>query len=136
RMNMEVPKVANIDWVKRVNLYQEFAPVNDTLWFCIKDKFVASFSAYDANILGVIGRKTTTYHNIVVNDTSVTRVLDDRQWKEDVIVSDSARGKDDEWWASNRPDSLNRDEKGIYKMIDTIVEMPVTKAIKKTIKFL
>ncbi|HXS36879.1 MAG TPA: DUF5686 family protein, partial [Flavipsychrobacter sp.] len=136
RMNMEVPKVANIDWVKRVNLYQEFAPVNDTLWFCIKDKFVASFSAYDANIFGVIGRKTTTYHNIIVNDTSVTRVLDDKQWKEDVIVSDSAREKDDEWWASHRPDSLNRDEKGIYKMIDTIDEMPVTKAIKKTVKFL
>lgn len=136
-MSMDVSKLANINWVDRISLYQEFAPVNDTDWFCIKDKFVANFTAYNSNKLpGFIGRKTTTYHNIVINDTSVSNVLDDPRWKEEVIRSDSAKFKSDDWWAKNRPDTLTKNEKGINKMVDTINSMPITTVYKNTITFL
>lgn len=136
RMSMDVSKMANINWVDRVSLYQEFAPV-DSFWFCIKDKFIANFTVYGSNKLpGFIGRKTTTYHNIVINNDSVARVLDDPQWKEDVIKLPEAKQKTDEWWASNRPDSLTKNEKAINKMVDTINKMPITTFYKNTITFL
>jgi Family of unknown function (DUF5686)/CarboxypepD_reg-like domain len=136
RMSMDVSKLANINWVDRVSLYQEFAPV-DSIWFCIKDKFIANFTIYNSNKLpGFIGRKTTTYHNIVVNNDSVERVLDDPKWKEDVIKLDGAKGKTDDWWAANRPDTLTRNEKAINKMVDTINKMPITTVYKNTITFL
>jgi hypothetical protein len=136
RMSMDVPKLANLNWVTQVSLYQEFAPV-DSVWFCVKDKFIAAFSAYQSKKLpGFIGRKTTTYHNIVINDTSVERVLDDPQYKEEVIKTDSARKRTDDWWAAHRPDTLSKNENAIYKMVDTINGMRITTVYKNTISFL
>jgi hypothetical protein len=136
RVSMDVSKEANLNWVDAVSLYQEFAPV-DSFWFCIKDKFIANFSAYNSKKLpGMIGRKTTTYHNIVINSPSVTRVLDDPQWKEDVITPDSSKGKTDDWWRTHRPDSLSKSEKAVYKMVDTITSMPITTFYKNMITIL
>ena len=136
RMSMDVSKLANINWVDRVSLYQEFAPV-DSIWFPIKDKFIANFTAYGSNKLpGMIGRKTTTYHNVVINDTSVERVLEDPKWKTEVITNDSAKGKTNEWWAQNRPDSLSKNEKAINKTVDTINQMPITTFYKHLMTFL
>ncbi len=136
RMSMDVSKLSNINWVDRISLYQEFAPV-DTFWFPIKDKFIANFSAYSSNKLpGMIGRKTTTYHNVVINDPSINNALDNPDWKEDVVAPDSARQKSSDWWAHNRPDTLTKNEKKIIKMVDTITQMPITTYYKKLFTFL
>ncbi len=136
RMSMDVSKMANINWVERVSLYQEFAPV-DTFWFPIKDKFIATFSAYNSKRLpGMIGRKTTTYHKVAINKPTIDSALDNPDWKEDVVAPDSTRKKTAEWWAQNRPDSLSKNEKKIIKMVDTINSMPITAHYKKVITFL
>lgn len=138
RISMDVSKLANINWVDRVSLYQEFAPVGpDETWFCTKDKFIANFTIYNAKKLpGFIGRKTTTYHNIKINDPAIERTVNDDKFKQDIIKDDSAKHRNDDWWANNRPDSLSKNEKAIYKMVDTINSMPITTVYKNTITFL
>lgn len=138
RISMDVSKLANINWVDRISLYQEYAPTgDDDNWFCIKDKFIANFTIYNSQKLpGFIGRKTTTYHKIKINDTAAERILNDPQYKVDIIKDDSAKHKSDDWWMNNRPDSLSKNEKAIYKMVDTINNMPITTVYKNTITFL
>ncbi len=136
RISMNVGKEVNINWVDKVSLYQEFAPI-DSFWFCTKDKFIANFTFYGADkIPGMIGRKTTTYHHISINDTAIDSVLNDPKLKDEVIKLDSAKQKTDLWWSKNRPDSLSKNEKAIYKMVDTINAMPITTLYKNTITFL
>ncbi|MCD6011289.1 MAG: carboxypeptidase-like regulatory protein [Flavipsychrobacter sp.] len=136
RISMDVSQLANINWVDRISLYQEFAPV-DSFWFPVKDKFVANFTLYNSKKLpGFIGRKTTTYHKIVINDPSVTDKLNDKKMRERVSASDSAKKFTDDWWDNNRPDSLSANEKAIYKMVDTINKMPITTYYKNLITFL
>ena len=136
RISMEITRDVNINWMDNVSLYQEFAPV-DSFWFCIKDKFNASFTAYHSKQMpGMIGRKTTTYHNIRINKDTIASVLADPQWKQDIIKVDSAKFKSDEWWLKNRPDSLSKNEKAIYKMVDTINKMPITTVYKNVVTFL
>lgn len=137
RITLEVPTDANVNWVNRVSLYQEFAPVHDTLWFCVKNKFIADFvGPYGAKLPGLIGRKTTIYQNIVVNDTSVSNVVNDTKLKQDVYVADSARNMNEAFWADARPDTLNKNEKAIYHMLDTLDNMPLFMTYKNTLKFL
>lgn len=135
RIAMEVGKDVNINWLENVALYQEFAPV-DSFWFCVKDKFIAGFSAYSSKRLpGMIGRKTTTYHHIRINDDTVNVALDDPKVKQDVVKLDAALDHSDEWWRKNRPDTLTKNEVAIYKMVDTINQMPITTIYKNLIKF-
>ncbi len=136
RVSMEVAREVNINWLDNVALYQEFAPV-DSFWFCVKDKFIAGFSAFKSKKMpGVIGRKTTTYHHIRINNDTIDAVLDDPKVKQDVIKLDSAKYKSDDWWKENRPDTLTKNETSIYKMVDTINQMPITTVYKNTITFI
>lgn len=135
RVSLQVPKEANINWVERVNLFQEYEPIGDSVWFCIKNKFVASFTAPYLKLPGFIGRKTTSYRNILVNSPSVTQVIHDKRYKEDLIVADTARIACTEFWQQARHDSLSKNEKAIYKMIDTLESLPLFTRYKNMIKF-
>jgi len=137
RISMEVPKDANINWVNRVSLYQEFAPVADSLWFCVRDKFIVDFEApYGAKLPGFIGRKSTSYKDIVLNEDSIADVVNNPAYKEDVIVADTARNASDAFWTTARHDTLNKNERAIYHMIDTLESLPVFVRYKNTIKFI
>jgi hypothetical protein len=136
RISMEVPKSANINFVSRVSLYQETAPVGDSMWFTVKDKFISDFNLpYSPRLPGFIGRKTTTYRDIVANSDSVARIVNDPSFKKDVIVSDSARKQDEDFWNAVRPDSLSKNERAIYSMVDTLESLPVFQRFKRIIKF-
>ncbi len=126
RISMEVPKTVNLNWTDKVSLYQEFAPV-DSFWFCVKDKFVAAVSPYGSKkIPGFIARKTATYHHINIDEPSTDSILENPDWKESVIIPDSAAFKTESWWTVNRPDTLTTTEKAIHKMVDTVLAMPLT----------
>lgn len=136
RISMEVPKDANINWVTRVSVYQEYAPVNDSLWFTIKDKFTADFVApYNVKLPGFVGRKTTSYRKIVANDSSITNLVNDKKLKEDVYVADTARQMTEAYWSTARHDTLNKNERGIYAMMDTLNALPAFTRFKKFLKF-
>ena len=136
RISMEVPKDANINWVTRVSVYQEYAPVSDTCWFPIKDKFTADFVApYNIKFPGFVGRKTTSYKKIIANDTSVVNVVNDKKYREDVMVADTARNMTNEFWATARHDTLNKNERAIYAMMDTLNALPAFTRFKKIMKF-
>lgn len=136
RISMEVPKDANINWVKRVSVYQEFAPVNDSFWFCKKEKFSSDFTAeIGIKLPGFIGRKTTSFRNIKINDPSVTDVLYNKKYKTDIILADTALHASEAYWSVARHDSLSKNEKAIYHMIDTLESLPVFTRYKNLIKF-
>ena len=44
RINLEIPKDANINWVSRLSMFQEFKPLSDSLWIVSKDKFIVDFA--------------------------------------------------------------------------------------------
>jgi hypothetical protein len=135
RMSMDVANDVNINWLGKVSVYQEFAPL-DSIWFRSKDKFVANFTFYNSKKFpGMIGRKTTTYHHISVNDPAVDSVLDIKKYKKDVILADSVR-KSADWWLNNRPDSLSKSEQTINRMADSINTMHITQFYKNLINFL
>ncbi len=138
RMSLDISPNANINLVNRVSLYQEFAPAGDSLWFNVKDKFIADFTIpYGGKkIPGFIGRKTTSYKSILLNDSSVAQFVNNKKLKPDVIIEDGARTKDADYWSSVRHDSLNKNEKAIYSMIDTLNTMPIFNRTKNTILFL
>jgi hypothetical protein len=136
KMNLRVSELANINFVEKLDLVQEYSLVNDSVWFLSKDKFVADFVFLDKKRLNFIGRKTSTYRNVVVNDSSLHTELDKNKLREEVVLADSAHNHTDAYWQEARHDSLSSTEKGIYKMIDTLMDMPSFKRFTDLIYFL
>src|SRR5690606_32775329 len=70
KMNLRLGKDANINYVDKLSLIQEFKLINDSIWFLARDKFVVDLSLTGGKkAIAAIGRKSTTYRNIVVNDS-------------------------------------------------------------------
>lgn len=136
KMNMQVAGEANLNFVNRVSLVQEFKPLGDTLWFLVKDKFVADFNPIGEKKMGLIGRKTTSYYDIAVNDTAATNIFNEKQYKaNNIYIRPEATEKPDSFWAVHRYGELTKNEKSIYAMMDTLQRMPLYKTYSNIIQF-
>ena len=136
KMNLRLSKDANINFVENLSLIQEYSLINDSTWFLAKDKFVADLSPLGKDRPGFIGRKTTTYQNVVVNDSSVTNELKKNKILEEIITLPGADERTKIFWDSSRHEELSRAEKGIIKMIDTLMNAPVFKKFTNTVNFI
>ena len=75
KMNLRLGKEANVNFVENLSIIQEYQLLNDSTWFLSKDKYVLDVSPTGSDKPGFIGRKTTTYRNILVNDSTVALEL-------------------------------------------------------------
>jgi hypothetical protein len=136
KMNLRLGPESNINFVQQLSLIQEFKLINDTTWFLAKDKFIINLAPLGKNHAGFIGRKTTTYKDIVVNDFSVVRELNKNKNIEEIVMNTDARKQTDSFWLNNRHEDLTRNEKAIYHMIDTLLKMPKFRTYTNVINFL
>lgn len=128
RLEMSIPDDANINFIQAANVIQEFTFVDST-WMLSKDRLVIDFipdlglgKKTDEKSTGVYGRKTTSYKNIVLNKPKDMSFF---TFGETVVVEDGATKKSEDFWNQSRHDSLSANEKKIFKMIDTIQQLPI-----------
>lgn len=117
KINLTASRGANINWVKEIYIEQEFEVLNDSVFLLTRDHMMSdfAFSKKDKS-RGVYGKRTTLFKN---HKFDIKK--DDKFYKEDVNFYDpEIYAKSDEFWNENRFESLNKDEKGVYKMLDTL----------------
>lgn len=136
KMNLRLGKDANVNFVERLSLIQEYSLINDSTWFLSKDKFVVDVTPIGKNSLAFIGRKTTLYTNVIVNDSSVLKELAKNKKKEEVILPSDAAKKTEHFWSLSRPEELTQQEKAIYTMIDTLLKLPAFQRYTRWINFI
>lgn len=124
-INLEVTKSANINWIKEIYIEQDFDVVNDSVFLLKRDYLLSDFSfRKKEESKGVYGKRTTVYDNYTFDDEKPRDF-----YKPDKNPFDPATTiKGDEFWAKNRLESLNKDESGIYKLLDTLKTVPKFKS--------
>ena len=126
KINLEASKSANINWVKEIYIEQEYDVVNDSVFLLTRDYMMSDFSfSKKEESKGVYGKRTTLTKNHKFDIKKESKF-----YKEEVNFYDnSVFNKSDEYWAENRFEELNKNEAGIYKMLDTLKEVPRFKRI-------
>ena len=116
-INMAATKSANINWVKDIYIEQEFDVLNDSVFLLDRDYIMTDFALDKSEkSKGVYGKRTTMFRNHEFN-----KPKPEAFYKEEVnYIDESAYAKPDDFWESNRFEKLNNDEKGIYKLLDTL----------------
>lgn len=136
KMNLRLGKEANINFVEKLSMIQEYKLINDSTWFLSKDKFVINIYPVGKNSVGFIGRKTTTYKDVDVNSNNVIAELQKNKVPEETILPPEAREKTDSFWTESRHEMLSKNEAAVYAMIDTLQKMPLFKRYTDIIGFL
>jgi hypothetical protein len=135
KISMYLGKEANINFIDRISVFQEYIPINDSVIFLNRDKFFADFRVLGKNSLTLIGRKTTSYKNIVINSDSLTAAFKDQRIEEVVKTEKSVVKNSDSAWNTLRHDTLSKNEKAIYTTIDKLMEMPRFQKLQTNLKF-
>jgi Family of unknown function (DUF5686)/CarboxypepD_reg-like domain len=136
KMNLRLSEGANINFVEKLSIIQEYKLIQDSIWFLSKDKFVIDVAPIGKQKFGVTGRKTTTYENVLVNAGVVWEALMKNKKLEETVLLPGAQDQNEAYWQLERHDTLSRNEKAIYAMVDTLQKMPLFKKYTNTITFL
>lgn len=123
KINMRVSEGANINFIEDIVITREYERTNSACWMVKRDIFVVNFMG-EKDKMGFIGRKTTSYKNILINQPKPPDFFKNG---ETVTVADDARDKDHDFWNQMRHDSLAKREQAIYHMVDTIKTLPAFK---------
>lgn len=125
-INLQASKSANLNWVREVYIEQEFDVLNDSTFLITRDYFMSDFSfRKKEEAQGVYGKRTTLYDDYVFDQPK------DRKFYSEQVdpYQFEIYNRPDDFWDERRLEKLSKDEKGVYKMLDTLKTVKRFKAL-------
>ena len=126
KIDLEMSRNANINWVNGVYLSMDYEVMNDSVFLLKRDFFMADFSFErkdDAG--GLYGKRTVLYDNYEFD-----RPMDDAFYNRKITTFEKPLyNRNGEFWELNRMEPLSRNESGIYRMLDSLQTLPAFKRI-------
>lgn len=126
QIEMSIVDDANINFINSTAVVQMYTNV-DSAWMLQKERLVIDFNPFPVDqkkksVMGIYGRKTADYTHFKINKQREDAFY---SMTENLKVNDDSFKKSEEYWEANRHDSLSKNEKQIYKMVDTLQSLPV-----------
>lgn len=122
QIEMRIADDANINYINDLYIRKDYDLIN-TYWVLARDYTISDFNIIDdaKKTMGFFGRKTNTYRKYVINEP---RDVSFYNRPLDVVVSDSALLRTNDYWNLYRHEDLNKDEKTVYFIVDTLLTIP------------
>lgn len=116
---------ANINFINSFEVNQTYTKAEGKYWMLKQDHLLVDFTVGE-NIMGLYGRKSTSYKNFKINEPMPDEFY---SGVEDVIVKEDAHNKGKAFWESSRHDTLTVSQKGIYQMVDSVKNIPAFRSL-------
>lgn len=137
KIEVYATKEQNINWVNKIHIIHEYNKTDNYFWNIEKEKIYIDFHPpHGSKFAGIIGKKTSSYKKLAVNKDSIENILNSRKENNNSYADENTLHSDDLFWNQVRHDSLNKNESNVYKMIDTIQNMPLYKFYRDFLYFL
>ncbi len=125
-INLQASKSANLNWVREIYIEQEYDVLNDSTFLITRDYMLSDFSfRKKESARGMYGKRTTLYDkyefDIPKEEKFYNENIDPYEYE--------IFNRPDEFWDERRMEALSKDEKGVYKMLDTLKTVPRFKSL-------
>jgi hypothetical protein len=126
KVEMRITEEANINYINDMAIRQEFTFTDSSFWMLTKDEVIADFNIIrnSEKVLGFFGHRTVSYQNFVFDPPEEKRFLSQPA---NVFIEPEANEKTDEYWNNSRHEELSDAEQTIYKMVDSVQNIPLFK---------
>lgn len=123
---------ANLNFIEKIRLQQELVKTELGAWIPIKNRVLIDVGELGKDNAGMLAKFYTSNKNIVVN-----KPYDPIFYARAIETAEDFRMyEDDKYWDTLRHEPLSETEKSVYKMIDTLKNIPVVKTYTDIIKVL
>lgn len=126
----EIPKNINLNYVSYFRINQTYSQIDNKASFVTEESIEIRFKVFNdtkkALLMGLTVLKNTSRTNIIINQKRPISFYID-----DIIISDTSKIRNNEYWETVRHDSLNSEEAGIIEMNDSLENNKLFKFYKK-----
>jgi hypothetical protein len=122
QIDATVGKRANLNFIEKIRIQQELEKTETGAWISVKNRILVDIDELSGNTPGIIAKFYVSNKNIKVNNELPEKSYDLR-----VEYDESKKIDKQEYWIANRHDSLSTTEQNVYKMIDSIRNIPMVK---------
>lgn len=124
-------KQANLNFIDKIRIQQELAKTDLGAWVPVKNRVLIDVEQLGKANPGMLAKFYTSNKNIVTN-----KPHDPGFYERSIELAEDARLDGDKNWDSLRHEPLSETERNVYKMIDTLRNIPIVKTYTDIIKVL
>ena len=132
RINMSVNPKINLNWVRDLRIRQQFEQHSDGRYHLSKSELLADFGINKNKGGGFFGQRVLSYRNYTINEATPDAFYTGQTQ----VVNADATIKSDQFWQTNRHDSLSGAESKVYTNIDSLKRMPSFRRTMELFTFL
>jgi hypothetical protein len=122
RVSLSVPKAANLNFVEKLKITQEYVLTDAGIYIPNKSRILIDIAELSKQSAGMIALFTTSQKNIKVNQPKDAKFYD-----YPVETVEGFTEKSDTFWDNHRHEPLSVDEQRVVDRIDTLSNLPVIK---------
>lgn len=121
---------ANINFVEKLKIQQELNPTLEGAWLPIKNRVLIDIGELSESSAGMLAKFYTSNRNFSVNQPKEPRFYE----RAIQIEEDARMFKEEHYWDTVRHDPLTPTEVNVYKMIDTLKNIPIIRTYTDILK--
>ncbi len=122
RIDATVPRSANLNFVDRLKIQEDLIKTDAGPWLPSKTRVVVDLIELTKISPSVIAKFYVSTADHIVNQPK-----DNKFYQNPVTFDDWQVERNESYWAENRHDSLTTTEVAVFKMIDTLKQVPIIK---------
>lgn len=130
QIDASVGKQANLNFIEKIRIQQELEPTSEGAWIPVKNRVLIDVSELTNASAGMLAKFYTSNKNVVVNQPKIPSFYE----REILMEEDARQYEQEEYWDTLRHEPLSETEKNVYRMIDTLQNIPVVKTYTDIIK--
>jgi hypothetical protein len=124
QIDVTMGRQANINFVEKMKIQQELEMTETGAWLPSKNRVMIDVGELNKKAVGMLAKFYTSNKNVVVD-----KPYNLRFYEQAISMAEDVRMYDDEkYWDTLRHEPLSSTEQNVYKMIDTLRNIPIVKA--------
>jgi len=127
-----VANTSDVNFIDKIKIQQELVATVEGPWIPTKNRVLIDVGNISPNSAGMIAKFYSSKRNIVTGKPHPVSFYEER-----IEVNEDARQYEDEkYWDTLRHEPLTQTEKNVYKMIDTLKNIPIVKTYADIVQFI
>jgi hypothetical protein len=133
QIEVTVGKQANLNFIEKIKIHQELEKTASGPWVPVKNRVLVDVGEVKDQWAGLLAKFYTSNRNVVVNQPREPRF-----YERPILLDEGyiLNQRDEDHWNTLRHDPLTETEKNVYRMIDTLQNIPVVRTYIDLLKIL
>jgi len=123
QIDANIGKQANLNFIEKIRLQQELGRTDVGPWLPIKNRVLIDVSELGKENAGMLAKFYTSNKNFITNKPRQPSFYE----RSIEIAEDARMFEEDKYWDTLRHEPLSDTEKSVYKMIDTLRNIPIVR---------